>query len=201
MTARDRVERPHGATPAVRPGTANDEVDPGDLMEFVAAESAMAPVDDGVPGTGWHGRFGHLARQLVKFGLVGGAGFVIDMGLYNVLMLTVFAGSGNELAPIIAKVASTLVAITTNWIGNRLWTFRRHRRHDRTREAVEFFAVSLAGLVVGLLPLAVSRYVLGIDSIVADNVANVIGLGLGSAFRFALYRWWVFSPSRHGARA
>lgn len=186
----DATDRPDDVAPHT------PDADPGDFIEFVAAESAEAPVADGVPGRGWNGRFMLLARQLVKFGLVGGVGFVVDFGLYNLLVLTVLSPDQLAAGPLLAKVASTLVAITTNWIGNRLWTFRRHRRDDSAREAAEFFGVSLAGLVVGLLPLWVSHYLLGWDSILADNLANLVGLGLGSVFRFALYRWWVFAPSR-----
>lgn len=184
---------------AARSSAESDWSDPGDFVEFVAAETAEAHVDDGVPGRGWHGRLMQLVRQLVKFGLVGGLGFVIDMGLYNVLVLTVLGPEDLAGGPLIAKTLSTLVAITTNWVGNRLWTFRHHRRHDQGREAAEFFAVSLAGLVVGLLPLWISHYMLGWNSLLADNIANVIGLGLGSIFRFTLYRLWVFSPLRRGA--
>ncbi|KAB1650469.1 GtrA family protein [Pseudoclavibacter endophyticus] len=142
-----------------------------------------------------------LVRQLGKFGLVGGVGFVIDISLYNVLVLTVLAPASIAVGPLLAKTVSTLVAITTNWIGNRLWTFRQHRRRgDSAREGAEFFAVSLAGLVIGLVPLWVSHYLLGWNSLLADNIANVIGLGIGSIFRFALYRFWVFSPSRRRSR-
>lgn len=173
--------------------------EPGDFVEFVAAESAEVAIDDGVPGRGWNGRTGRLLRQLVAFGLVGGVGFVVDFGLYNLLIFTVLSPDSVPLGALVAKVASTLAAITTNWIGNRLWTFRRHRRDDSVREAAEFFAVSIAGLVVGVLPLVVTHYLLGWTSPLVDNVANLVGLGLGSVFRFALYRWWVFAPSRTGA--
>lgn len=193
--------RVHGNDVPV-PADADAEVaEPNDFVEFVAAESAEVQVDDGVPGRGWNGRVGLLLRQLVKFGLVGGVGFVVDFGLYNLLIFTVLAPESVPLGALVAKVVSTLVAITTNWIGNRLWTFRRHRRHDSGREAAEFFAVSLAGLVVGVLPLLVTHYLIGWTSPIVDNLANLVGLALGSVFRFALYRWWVFAPSRAHARA
>jgi hypothetical protein len=55
-------------------------------------------------------------------------------------------------------------------------------------------------MVIGLGCLYVSHYVLGMTSPLADNVsANVIGLGLGSAVRFVLYRQWVYSPARRHA--
>lgn len=134
--------------------------------------------------------------QLLQFGVVGGIGFVIDTALFNLLILTVLSAQLLHTGPLIAKALSALVAIAANWLGNRLWTFRSHRRRDTGREGIEFFAVSLAGLALGLVPLLILRYLLGIDSLVWDNIANLLGLGLGSVFRFALYRWWVFSPRR-----
>jgi putative flippase GtrA len=39
----------------------------------------------------------------------------------------------------------------------------------------------------------VSHYLLGFTSVLADNIAtNVVGLILGMAFRFTLYKTWVF---------
>ena len=65
------------------------------------------------------------------------------------------------------------------------------------REAVEFFAVSIVGMGIAVACLWFSREVLGFTSLLADNIAsNVIGLALGAAFRFVLYRYWVFSPQR-----
>ena len=65
------------------------------------------------------------------------------------------------------------------------------------REGVEFVIVSLGGMVISLGCLAVSHYVLGFTSALADNVSgNVIGLLLGTAFRFWLYKVWVYHPER-----
>ena|GEM_PF-765432 len=182
-----------------RPAERPDAAEPDDLVEFVAAESARAPVDDGVPGAGWRGRVRGLFAQLVKFGLVGGLGVVVDLGAYNLIMLTVLSGEHPDSAALAAKALTTLLAICTNWIGNRLWAFRDHRRADRGREALEFFGVSLAGLVIGMIPLWIFRSA-GLSSLGTDNIANVIGLFAGALFRFALYRFWVFAPRRRGAK-
>ena len=49
------------------------------------------------------------------------------------------------------------------------------------------------GLAITLACLAFSHYVLDLTSPLADNIAaNVVGLGLGTAFRFWSYRRWVF---------
>lgn len=141
-----------------------------------------------------------LLPQLARFGTVGLVGLVVDVALFNLLRVTVLAPELIAEGPIIAKVISTSVAIAVNWLGSRYWTFRLERRRPAAREAVEFAVVSIGGLLIAVACLVVSRYVLGFTSLLADNIAtNVVGLALGSAFRFVLYRAWVFHPRRSPA--
>ncbi|MDJ1371327.1 GtrA family protein [Gulosibacter molinativorax] len=142
--------------------------------------------------------FRHLVGQLLKFGLIGGLGVFVDLGVYTLLRTTILTPEAHALGPMVAKVIATLVAIAWSWLGNRFWTFRKHRATGQhaTREGLEFLGVSLAGMVIGLVPLWITHYLLGWQSLVVDNVSNLIGIGLGSVFRFALYRWWVYSPKR-----
>jgi putative flippase GtrA len=136
-----------------------------------------------------------LLPQLVKFGAVGAVGFVVNFAVFNGLLLTVF--SKLHHGTIFATIIATIVAIATNWVGNRYWAFAAQRQTNTAREGVEFFIVSLAGMGIPLLCVWVSHYLLGYTSLLADNIANnVIGLALGTLFRFGFYRWWVFSPQR-----
>lgn len=138
-----------------------------------------------------------LVRYALKFGVVGLVGYAVDISLFNALRLGVF-GEGHFLqGPIGAKILSVSAAVLVTWFGNRCWTFREHRRKNYLLELLEFGAVALGGLLIGLLCLWVSHYVLGFDNLVADNIsANVIGLFLGTAFRFFLYRFWVYGHHR-----
>ena len=141
----------------------------------------------------WHS----LTSQFLKFGLVGGLGIVVDLGVFNALRLTVLAPEVVSWGPMAANIIGTLVAILFNWVGNRLWTFRHDRHHNSTwQEAVEFLLVSLAGLVISLIPLWITHYLFDWTSPLSDNIAKLVGIGVGSIFRFALYRWWVYSPAR-----
>lgn len=138
-----------------------------------------------------------LIAQLARFGVVGAIGFVVDLGVFNLLRATVFSPDEVHSGPFWAKVVSTTVAIFVNWIGNRYWTFRHQRRSVAAKEGFEFVVVSLGGMVISLGCLAVSHYVLGFTSALADNISgNVIGLGLGTIFRFWLYKVWVYHPDR-----
>jgi putative flippase GtrA len=142
-----------------------------------------------------------LVAQLARFGVVGAVGFVVDTGIFNLLRATVFNPEEVHSGPFWAKVVSTTVAIFVNWMGNRYWTFRDQRRAVATREGIEFVVVSLGGMVISLGCLGISHYVLGLTSALADNVSgNVIGLVLGTVFRFWLYKVWVYHPERGGKR-
>ena len=136
-------------------------------------------------------------RYALKFGVVGLIGYVIDVGIFNLLRLG-FAGEGHVTAtPLVAKVISVSVATLATWFGNRYWTFREHRRQNFLLELVEFCAIALVGMGISLLFLFVSHYVLGLTSLLADNIStNVIGLTVATAFRFLLYRYWVYGHRR-----
>jgi putative flippase GtrA len=136
-----------------------------------------------------------LLRQLVLFGAVGGVGFVVDAGVFNVLRATFFAPEHLAGGAIAAKAVSTLLAILVNWIGNRTLTFRRARRGAvaTAQEGLRFGVASGAGALATVLCLFVSHDILHLTSLLADNLsANVLGLGVGSAVRFVLHRSWVF---------
>ncbi|TFD22854.1 GtrA family protein [Cryobacterium sp. TMT2-23] len=151
--------------------------------------------------TGTRSRLLAFASQVAKFGAVGLVGFVVDITVFNLLRASIFSPDLVHAGPLYAKIVSTMLAIVANWIGNRYWTFGASRQSKTMREGAEFFAVSLAGMGIGLACLWVSHYLLGYTSVLADNISsNVVGLFLGSVFRFVLYRYWVFSPVRQAGR-
>lgn len=134
-----------------------------------------------------------LLAQFSQFGIIGIGGFVIDVVLFNVLRATVLQPDEVLHGSFYSSVISTCAAIVFNWLGNRFWTFRNERKGHWVREAVEFGVVSLGGLLISLGCLYISRYGLHYESVLADNISkNVIGLALGTVFRFTFYRLWVF---------
>ena len=138
-------------------------------------------------------RFEDLIREIAKFGIVGLIALVVDVGLFNILLFAGGAGPLND-KPLTAKVISVVVATTVAYIGNRFWTFRhRGRTHTVTREYVLFVVLNGVAMGIALGCLWFSHYALGLTSALVDNIsANVIGLGLGTLFRFWSYRKWVF---------
>lgn len=141
----------------------------------------------------------HRLAELMKFGTVGAVAYVVDVGLMNLLRF----GPGEVLGDkaLTAKVISVAVATLVAWVGNRHWTFAAKKRDSRSRELVWFLLVNAGGMLIAVGSLAVSHYVLGLTSPLADNIsANVVGLGLGTAFRYFCYRYLVFN-GQGGPRA
>jgi putative flippase GtrA len=147
----------------------------------------------------------YLRNQLLgyalKFGIVGLICFAIDVGIFNLLRSGALGSSHFFAGPIGAKIVSAVVSTVVAWLANRFWSFRDRRRRDVGWEFLEFGAVAAVGIGIGVACIGVSHYLLGFTSILADNISgNVIGLILGTAFRFLMYRYWVFGSRRRGAR-
>lgn len=137
-------------------------------------------------------------HELTRFGTVGALAYVVDVGTFNLLRF----GPGELLAakPLTAKVLSVAVATLVAWLGNRYWTFAQRRTSSVARELAGFAVVNVGGMAIGVACLAFSHYVLNLTSPLADNVsANVVGLVLGTAFRYLAYRTWVFTGDREPA--
>jgi putative flippase GtrA len=131
---------------------------------------------------------GLVYREMIKFGVVGAVAFVIDIGGANLLWHTVLSDKVTT-AKIISGVAATLFA----WVGNRVWTFRHRRSRAPLQEVVLFFGVNAVALGISAGVLALSHYGLGFQTRLADNIAVIIGIGIGTIFRFVAYRYLVFS--------
>lgn len=136
--------------------------------------------------------WGQRLAELGRFGSVGAVAYVVDLGLFNLLRF----GPGELLGekPLTAKVVSVVVATLVSWLGNRYWTFAEQRTEGRARELVMFALVNGGGMLIAVASLWVSHYVLNFTSALADNIAaNVVGVGLGTLFRYFAYKYLVFT--------
>jgi putative flippase GtrA len=142
-------------------------------------------------------RYDVVAREAAKFGVVGGVCYLIDVGIYNLAHVVLGVG------PLSSKVASSVVAATVAFAGNRHWSFR-HRERTRAvhHEYLVFFGLNAVGLALALICLGFGYYVLGMRSPLASNFwGNVVGTGLGTTFRFWSYRRFVWMQPQQVAAA
>lgn len=120
--------------------------------------------------------------QLLKFGLVGGSGYLINLGVFALLVgnLGVYHAA--------AAVGAFCVAVTNNFLWNRHWTFGPGDG-SASFQAARFFAVSLAslGLNLAVLEALVSAHTVG------ELTAQAIAVAVAMPFNFLGNRLWTFA--------
>jgi putative flippase GtrA len=104
--------------------------------------------------------------QLVRFCLVGASGYVVNLAVYTLLLKV------GDLHYLMAATGSFLVAVTSNYTWNRLWTFRGQRGHV-AYQGLRFLVVSTVALVANLLVLHL-LVSLGVDKVLAQAIAIVL---------------------------
>lgn len=133
-------------------------------------------------------RIGAAARQpanwmqLLKFGLVGGSGYLINLAVFALL-------AGNlGVHHVAAAVGAFAVAVTNNFLWNRHWTFGPGDGPAHF-QAARFFAVSLAslGLNIAVLELLLSSGAVG------ELSAQAIAVAAAMPFNFLGNRLWTFA--------
>ena len=128
--------------------------------------------------------------QLVTFMLVGGLGYVVDVATFNMLRSV---GPVATLDPTVARCLAVVPAMLVTYWGNRTLTWQGRRGTSVHREVGLFVVLNLIGFAISAATLAVSHDLLGLTTRLDDNIAaNVVGVGLGTLFRFVTYRRYVF---------
>jgi putative flippase GtrA len=117
-------------------------------------------------------RAGHALRQshnwvqLAKFSAVGASGYVVNLAVYAALL------KGADLHYALAATCSFVVAVTNNYIWNRLWTFHAQRGHVGW-QGLRFLVVALFAYGVNLILLS-ALIGLGVDKILSQAIAIVL---------------------------
>jgi putative flippase GtrA len=119
--------------------------------------------------------------QLVRFGLVGGTGFVLNLAVYA---LCVHALSVPYQA---AAVLAWLVAVLNNFVLNRHWTFDASAGRIHF-QAIRFFVVSLVAFAFGLLLLTLLVEFGG----VAKVPAQALAVAASTPLNFLGNKLWSF---------
>jgi putative flippase GtrA len=122
--------------------------------------------------------------QLFQFAVVGGSGYVINLVVFALLT------SVGDVHHVLAAVAAFVVAVTNNFILNRVWTFRSQGALDDHAgfQAARFLAVSVAGLAVNLFVLLILVDGVGVSELPAQAVA----VAVATPVNFIGNKLWTF---------
>jgi putative flippase GtrA len=137
--------------------------------------------------------------RFIRFTIVGSIGFVVDFLAFNIFR------SGIGLMPEVSLVLSFLVAVTSNFVWNRYWTYPDSRSKPVIGQLVQFVIVNLAGLGIRTgvfilinqplvkffekisFPLPLEDYVLG------ENLALAIVVLIVMFWNFFINRFWTYN--------
>jgi putative flippase GtrA len=126
--------------------------------------------------------------QLVRFSIVGGTGYVINLAVYSVLVAVA------DLHYLPAAVLAFCVAVTNNFLLNRHWTFEA-THGSAAFQAPRFLTVSLVALGFNLAVLELLVGVVGINKI-AGQAAAVLA---ATPLNFVGNKLWSFRRLTHGS--
>ena len=126
----------------------------------------------------------HNWLQLARFCTVGASGYGVNLVVYTVLLRS--AG----LHYLLAATGSFLVAVTSNYTWNRLWTFRGQRGHFG-HQGLRFLIVSTVALAANLVILRLLVGELDLGKVVAQAIAIV----LVTPLNFVGNKLWSFGRS------
>jgi putative flippase GtrA len=121
--------------------------------------------------------------QLAKFCTVGASGYVVNLAVYATLLAV-----GVHYLP--AAVCSFLVAVTNNYLWNRVWTFR-HQRGHLVFQGFRFLLVSTVALAANLAFLS-ALVALGVPKLPAQAIA----IALVTPWNFVANKLWSFQRHR-----
>jgi putative flippase GtrA len=130
-------------------------------------------------------------HEMLKFAVVGGFCFVVTNVIWYGLKLTVLDGK-----PITAQAIAIIVATIVSYVLSREWSFSTRGGRERHHEAALFFLISGISVGLNLVPTAVSRYLLHLEtpfvSLFAQEVSDfVFGSIIGTLIAM-VFRWWAF---------
>ena len=106
----------------------------------------------------------HNWVQLVKFGVVGASGFIINLAVYQAIL-----GIGAHRA----AAVSFVVSAASNYWWNRHWTFAG-QKGSFALQGARFYVVSLGAFIVNQLWLAIFLELMGLGKLVSQALAIIL---------------------------
>lgn len=140
-------------------------------------------------------------ERFLKFAVVGAFGALVDFGTFHLII------SLTAIAPKYAQAISFSLAITSNFIWNRYWTYPDSRSKTIRSQLVTFFIVNIVGLAIRT-PIFTSlddplREFFGhfeflpIGFITADRLGYTFALGVAVVvvmfWNFFINRVWTYN--------
>ncbi len=132
-------------------------------------------------------------RRFAKFATVGALGFVTHFTIVNVLVQLV------GITETSANPFGFVTAVVQNFFLNRRWTFPESRERDARRQLVQFFIVSLVGLVLNQAVFTLVHTLLEpawLRLIANERLAHALSYNFALCVAVGVVLFWNFSANR-----
>lgn len=166
------------------------------------------------------------AERFFKFLVVGAIGFIVDFGIFNILVgpFSEHLSEGHwlydhlatfwvnpvmltGLGPVFASIFSFTAAVISNFLWNRYWTYPDSRSRSRRRQFTMFFIVSIVGVMIRIPIILVAnpifKTILGsVDFLapysvrLADNLSLAVAVLVVLFWNFLANRYWTYNDVR-----
>lgn len=144
-----------------------------------------------------------LARQFLKFGVVGVIGATVDFGSYNIMTRglgwdTIYEVLGYKI--IAANLVSVFVAIMSNFLLNKYWTFRNREAGAAVKQGVGYFVLN--AITFSLNQISTSFFAFHVPVVEAvfggqkDNAAKAISIGFILFINFFGSKFVIFRKKK-----
>ncbi len=136
-------------------------------------------------------------KRFAKFSMVGAIGFVIDTGALNIMVGVLGMSTGS--LRLLAKTISFLLALISNFIWNRYWTYPESRSKRLRVQAAQFALVNVVGLALNLLIFGgVSSLLIPLlQGFYGERSGLMLGINAGQVCAVAVASFWNFFVNRH----
>lgn len=152
-------------------------------------------------------------KRFIKFLIVGGFGFAVDFGGFNIFHTFGLGAWAASLVPVlqaylvehpevIEQSCSFALAVISNFFWNYFWIYPEAQASNPGRKLVQFVVVSVAGLIIGVPVFAGALFVfrplvtaLGLDPLpfnLAGNLALMTRVGALLFWNFFVNRKWTY---------
>jgi putative flippase GtrA len=164
------------------------------------------------------------AKRFIKFAVVGVIGFIVDFGVFNLLLgpfglmlaptsplhqwlasLGLSSEQVTTLVPTFPGAISFVMAILSNFLWNRYWTYPDSRSKSFRRQFAQFWVVSITGILIRV-PIVTFTHRPFTDMIalampdlaplsvrLGKNMALVLSVLVVMFWNFFVNRYWTYN--------
>ena len=132
--------------------------------------------------------------QLAKFLLAGVLATIFDLGTLSLFIA--YTGISAGILYLTFKAVSFIIATVLKYIPDKFWAFKKRETEGMQKELTQFFAVTLAGLVINVGVAHVIVNVVGpqfgLPAQLWGNLGGIVAVIVTFAWSFVGYKFIVF---------